>query len=469
MAQDLSLRRSQVPSEKLTSLEGLDYQPVQITIQEHRADRRGLHYDLRIVTPDRAISFVIPWDNLKKSPGTRGSWIRQPDHVPEYATWEGTIPSGQYGAGTVRVVQQYPGVITSRSDGSLDLSFGSGDDQGRITLSRPKDGNNYFAVVRSLPSDRHWEERPPYKVLPANKSTKGMWASEKLDGALVYMKLTDKGITITSRRKSSKTGGLLIREHHVPWIRDTEIPKKYQGIVLAAELSHPGGFTFVAPLMNSKPERAVALQSQLGRMSAYPHNVLNVNMSYADKMALIEEIRSTLGNPYIKVPRYSRDAEALHQQVTAEGGEGTVLVDPNDPRSPMFKRKNWNNYIGEVVDVLPGQGNYKSLGGAFLVRDAEGNTVRVGGGKNMNLTMRRDMMKNRDNYLGRKIRIKAKGSTGTSLRAGQFDGFAMDDDPLDSFATNETLYSDMLAPKVASLTDIDKLASVVRRYFDAEI
>jgi uncharacterized protein YycO len=463
--QDLSTRKGQVPSERLKPIGEYDYQPVIITLQEHRADRRGLHYDLRIMLPDRAISFVIPWGSLDKDPGERGHWIRQPDHGPEYAFWEGTIPQGEYGAGQVKVVGAYPGTLTTKPDGGLDLSYGVGDKQRRVTLAKPYDKNNYYAVMRHMPEQRHWQERPPYKDLPASKPIEGLWASEKLDGALVYAVLGEKGITLTSRRLSSKNGQQLAREHHVPWIRDIRVPKEYQGMVLAGELKHPMGFSFTGPLMNSKPERAVEIQGQLGKMVFHPHNILNKEMTYPEKMALLERMSNEVGSPYMKTPRYSPDPASLMQQVKDEGGEGVILVDPTGQDNTMYKKKFVDTYTGEIVDIIPSS-KRPGTAAAMLVRDDAGNTVNVGGGKDLTVDLRYDMWKNRNKYKGRRVRVNAHGSTGQSLRQPQFGGFAMDDDPLDSFESLTPVYGQIM-PKTASRgSDLDRFVKQAMITFD---
>ena len=79
---NLSLRKTHVPDESLSSLGHHDYLPVTVTIQEHQAKKRGKHYDLRIITPERAISFVIPHGDLKNTKAE--SWIGMPDNVGEY-------------------------------------------------------------------------------------------------------------------------------------------------------------------------------------------------------------------------------------------------------------------------------------------------------------------------------------------------------------------------------------------------
>ena len=276
-ANDLFLRGTHVPNEEIKPIGEYDYHPVVLAIQQHEAKQRGRHYDLRIGLPDRSISFVVPYAHFPHKPGVGNAWIRMPDHVAEYATLrQGTIPAGEYGAGSFKRVAHYPGVIKTRPDGSFDLYYRTPDKQyNRITIKPPKkDTTVHYAISRNMPTDRYWQQRKKYQDLkdPARADLSGYRASEKLDGAMVYAKLDPKGITLTSRHKGKR--GILTKEHHVPWVRDTKIPKKYQGLVLAGELVHPDGFTDAAAILNSLPDKAIAKQELIGRLIFYPLDVI---------------------------------------------------------------------------------------------------------------------------------------------------------------------------------------------------
>ena len=69
-------------------------------IQEHHAKR--LHWDLRFELDDVLKSWALPKPPPEK-PGEKRLAISVDDHPLEYALFEGEIPSGNYGAGQVKI------------------------------------------------------------------------------------------------------------------------------------------------------------------------------------------------------------------------------------------------------------------------------------------------------------------------------------------------------------------------------
>ncbi len=96
-------------------------------IQKHNA--RNLHYDFRIEIEGVLKSWAVPKGPSQDSADKRLA-VPTEDHPLEYAKFEGRIPEGEYGAGTVEIWDQ--GTFQNLRDVDLKESLKEG--QIEITL-----------------------------------------------------------------------------------------------------------------------------------------------------------------------------------------------------------------------------------------------------------------------------------------------------------------------------------------------
>ncbi len=116
-------------------------------IQEHHAKR--LHWDLRFEIDDVLKSWALPKEPPRQAAQRRLA-VAVSDHPIEYGLFEGEIPAGNYGAGTVTIWDSGTYELESQSEKKLVVKIKGKKLKGRYCLLhfRPAEKNWLFFKIR---------------------------------------------------------------------------------------------------------------------------------------------------------------------------------------------------------------------------------------------------------------------------------------------------------------------------------
>ncbi len=114
-------------------------------IQMH--DATNLHYDLRIEENGVLTSWAIP-KSLPTLQGIKRLAIRTEDHPIKYLDFEGIIPSGEYGGGTMWIYDQGKYELIKKTEDSYKIRLYGGDIQGEYSLFKTKE-NQWIVELKS--------------------------------------------------------------------------------------------------------------------------------------------------------------------------------------------------------------------------------------------------------------------------------------------------------------------------------
>jgi bifunctional non-homologous end joining protein LigD len=121
-------------------------------VQEHHA--RRLHYDLRLEKDGVLKSWAAP-KGIPEQSGDKRLAVETEDHPLEYKSFEGTIPEGHYGAGTVKIFDSGTYEVKTWNDKLVEFTLHGQTLQGRYALARfKKAGEKQWLLLKTKESDQ---------------------------------------------------------------------------------------------------------------------------------------------------------------------------------------------------------------------------------------------------------------------------------------------------------------------------
>jgi bifunctional non-homologous end joining protein LigD len=190
------------PSGETAAEEGVD----RFVVQEHSA--RSMHWDLRLEHEGTLASWAVP-KGIPADPKRNNLAVRTEDHPLEYLDFEGDIPEGNYGAGTMRIYDRGTYETHKWRDKEVMVTFHGEKVRGRYVLFRTSDKN--WMIHRMDPAEDPDREPLPEHVEPMLATSGDLppgdnWAFEiKWDGVRAIGYAEGGRLRLASRRANNIT------------------------------------------------------------------------------------------------------------------------------------------------------------------------------------------------------------------------------------------------------------------------
>ncbi len=361
----LSKRDFANTSEPIPEIEKVDKH--RYCIQLH--DATNLHYDLRLEHEGVLLSWAIP-KCLPFEANQKRMAIRTEDHPIKYLDFEGIIPKGQYGGGSMWLMEK--GTINWKEKATKKYKFELSHRKGIIYhIFQTRDNQWLLEANKEITFDAN----PKPMLAEAGKQipSADKYSYEvKWDGIRVFIRLQSDKITISSRSGRDIT-------KHFPEFQDVDRFNCEQGlfdgeiVVLNSEgvpifpdvisRMHTAGDAAIERLSKSKPAVCYLFDMvQLDGKEIYKYG-------NARRRELLDCILKS-GETF----RFSQDfpdGKALFAAIEAKGMEGIMAKEKDAPYMPGARSRHWlkikcrSNEECYIIGYTEGKGDRVAVFGAL--------------------------------------------------------------------------------------------------------
>jgi bifunctional non-homologous end joining protein LigD len=348
-------------------------------VQRH--DARRLHYDFRLEEDGVLASWAVP-KGVPLEPGARALAVHVEDHPLEYGSFEGEIPAGQYGAGSVELWDTGPyELVERRPDGRRTVVLHGTRLRGTWSLIPAQlDGKEQnWLLIKSRDGDVEAAPREYSPMLATSADsvpTGSGWRYEvKFDGyrALAFVRAGDC-------RLVSRNGNDLTQ-------RFAEVAKE----VVSATKSPNAVLDGEVCRIDANGRASFSeLQQGSGALVFYVFDLLEldgepvVDAPFEERK---ERLRALLDarNPTVRFSDDFSDGAALFQVAQERGLEGLVAKRSGSPYRPGRRTREWlkvkatNSDEFVVVGYTRGAGRREGTFGSLVLGVMEEGELRYVG------------------------------------------------------------------------------------------
>ncbi len=351
-------------------------------IQLH--DASNLHYDLRLESEGVLLSWAIPKALPTKLDKARLA-IRTEDHPVKYLSFEGKIPTDEYGGGEMWIVETGTFEWIEKKENKLKFKLLGKKFQASYNLFKTKN-NQWLSKAIELPNLNTYNKIPkpmlanPRKTVP----TAAHYHYEiKWDGIRVFIIVNENNIQIISRsgRDISK---------HFPKLtaarKEFEIEEGiFDGEIVVLDEGGRPLFSEVISRMHTMGERSIEKASVSKKATCYIFDCLIVDGH--DLMQKPQQRRHAMLHGIIPKMKYFRvsqafeDGKALFDGIKAASMEGIMAKDKRAPYFPGQRSDGWlkikvrSELVATVIGYTQGEGDRSGMIGALHLAQFEDDKI----------------------------------------------------------------------------------------------
>jgi bifunctional non-homologous end joining protein LigD len=351
--------------------------PPRFVIQRH--DARRLHYDFRLERDRVLASWAVP-KGIPLHRGERRLAVHVEDHPLEYGDFEGTIPAGEYGAGTVEIWDRgtYE-LLEEKRNGGLTVRLSGDRLEGVWTLvpaALDGDPKNWL-LLRKDGSAGTAARYAPMLATSSDSLPHGVgWVYEpKWDGFRAIATLDGGDAKLTSRNGNDLTG-------RFPTVaRAVARAVRTAGAVLDGE---------ICALDDQGRSRFSLLQAGGGTLAFVVFDVLEVEgeplleLPLAKRRSRLERLIDRKAGGVVVSPQFE-DGDALLRAAVDQGLEGVVAKRQDSAYLPGRRGTDWRKVKVRgrqelvIAGYTKGQGRRSQGFGALVVGVHEAGGLRWAG------------------------------------------------------------------------------------------
>ena len=386
-------------------------------IQEHHASR--LHWDFRLERDGVLVSWAVP-RGVPHSAQRNNLAVMTEDHPMEYASFEGTIPAGEYGGGTVTIwddgrydlekwrddeiiatLEGRPGGPLGRVRLALIRTEGEGEKStwllhrmktdaaghpqpdGEPVEPSPQADTGAGAPVPGAPTPAAGELRPmlatsatPALARQAAARWSAAWVEGKWDGIRAVGSWDGSRLRLFARSGNEIT-------HRYPELTDLDAglgpdPAVIDGELVALEPDGRPSFPLLQGRMNLERPGEIAREARRTPVRYYLFDVLSAGgrdvtaLPLSERRGVLEALAAPAIAP-ISVPPVFDDVDAALEASERLRLEGVVVKDPASRYLRGLRSESWlkvkHTRTQEVViaGIRPGKGGRSGTFGSLLL------------------------------------------------------------------------------------------------------